>query len=72
MRKLDLNDIDRLFDYLMHLSFETKKRFEPHSIDQQSIIELYKYSDIHFGYAAIDIETSEIVAFHYKNWLFGA
>jgi len=63
LRKIDSNDIDKLCDYLQHLSLETKKRFEPHPFDKQSIIGFYKYSDTHIGYIALDIETSEIVAY---------
>lgn len=63
LRKLNSNDIDKLFDYLQHLRLETKKRFEPHSFDKQSIVQFHQNSGINLGYIALDIETTEIIAY---------
>lgn len=63
LRRLNSNDLDNLFDYLQNLSGETKKRFEPHQFDKQSIIDFYKDPSIHLGYVAHDIETKKIIAY---------
>ncbi len=63
LRKLSLNDLDLLTNYLLKLSAATKKRFGPHPFDKQSISDLYNRSDTYRGYVGIDMETNKIVAY---------
>lgn len=63
LRRLNINDLDDLFDYLQNLSAETKNRFGPHKSDKQSIIDFYTPGDLNSGYIACDIVTNQIVAY---------
>jgi diamine N-acetyltransferase len=63
IRRLTAEDFDSLFDYLQQLSPETKKRFGPHALDQEAILDLYKFPDQYLGYIALDTGTLEIIAY---------
>lgn len=63
LKRVDHNDFDRLNTYFQELSSDTLKRYGPHQFDLQSITELYINSDMNMGYIAINIETSEIIAY---------
>lgn len=63
LRRLNSNDFDNLFYYLLNLSTVTKKRFGPHLFDKQSVIDFYNNTDINIGYVAQSIDTNEIVAY---------
>jgi len=63
LRKLTLDDIDKVSGYLQHLGPDTIKRYGPHGFDKQSIRDLYQNPDEYTGYIAQDTETSEIVAY---------
>jgi len=63
LRRFKIDDIDQLFQYLQHLSSETRKRFGPHHFDKQSIIDFYKNADEYLSYVAQDIDTSELIAY---------
>ena len=63
LRKLTLDDIDQLSDYFQQLGAATVKRYGPHGFDKQSISALYQNPHEYSGYIALDIETSEVVAY---------
>lgn len=63
LRKLQPTDFDKLFIYLQHLSEGTKRRFGPHLFDRRSIIDFYSTAEFYSGYIAIDIESTEIIAY---------
>lgn len=63
VRKLTTDDIDKLSEYLQHLSPDTVKRFGPHGFDKQSVSALYQNPDEYSGYIAQDLETSAIIAY---------
>ena len=63
LRKLTPGDIIQLSDYLQNLGPDTVKRFGPHGFDKQSISALYQNPDEYTGYIALEVETSEIVAY---------
>jgi diamine N-acetyltransferase len=63
LRKLNLNDIDSLYEYLQNLSDETKNRFGPHRFDKESIINFHQHANSHFGYVAFSAETAEMIAY---------
>lgn len=63
LRRLKPGDFDKLYEYLQHLSPDTKKRFGPHPFDKKSILDVYGNSDDHQGFIAQDTETLEIVAY---------
>jgi diamine N-acetyltransferase len=63
LRRLESSDFDKLYHYLQQLSTDTKKRFGPHEYKKLSIRNFYANSNMHIGYIAIDIVTTEIVAY---------
>jgi GNAT superfamily N-acetyltransferase len=63
LRKFQLQDSRNLAEYLSHLCPETKKRFGPHSFDEQTIADLYESSSDLLGYLAIDPDTTWIEAY---------
>jgi ribosomal protein S18 acetylase RimI-like enzyme len=63
LRKLTVDDIDKLSHYLQNLGPGTVKRYGPHGFDKQSVSELYKNLNQYTGYIAIDTETSGIIAY---------
>jgi len=63
LRKLIPADIDNLYTYLQNLGPDTIKRYGPHKFDKQSIAELYQNDGNHTAYIALDIETSQIIAY---------
>ena len=62
IRRLQLNDLDNLYNYLQNLSDETKRRFGPHKFDRESLTEFYE-SDMNLGYIALESETNHIIAY---------
>ncbi|MEI8366663.1 MAG: GNAT family N-acetyltransferase [Parachlamydiaceae bacterium] len=62
-RRFGPEDIGGLYDYLQKLGVESKRRFSPHSFDQQSIADFYQKPDEHLGYLAFDHTTREIIAY---------
>ncbi len=62
-RRFDLSDASNLAGYLNHLSPGSKKRFGPHSFDEQAIADLYQGSSDLRGYLAIDPDTTFIEAY---------
>lgn len=62
-RRFNLSDAKNLAGYLDHLSLGSKKRFGPHSFDEQSITDLYQSSSNLRGYLAIDPDTTYIEAY---------
>ncbi len=62
-RRLCLEDLENLFDYLQRLSADTKKKFGPHPFDKQTIIDFYKNTNQHLGYVAEVFLTKEIIAY---------
>lgn len=63
VRKLTPADVDKLTDYFQRLGAETLKRYGPHKFDKQSLKEIYQNPGDHTAYIAVDIETSEIIAY---------
>jgi GNAT superfamily N-acetyltransferase len=63
LRKLTLNDVDGLFEYLQKLSPGTRKKFGPHLFDKQSIFDFYKNSEGNIAYGGFDCESSEMIAY---------
>ena len=63
LRRLEVSDYTKLIDYLDWLSFETKNRFGPHPYDEKTLIDLFGNPSGHSGYLAIDLQTSDIVAY---------
>lgn len=63
LRKLNPGDFDKLVNYFQHLTPETLRRYGPHKFDKQSLIGIYQNSDEFKGYVAVDMETSEIIAY---------
>ena len=63
VRKLTPIDVDKLFDYFQRLGPDTLKRYGPHKFDKDSITEIFQNPGDHTAYIAMDIETSEIVAY---------
>ncbi len=63
LRKLIPEDIDKLCAYLKNLGPDTTKRYGPHKFDKLSVAELYQNDGNHTAYIALDIETSEIIAY---------
>jgi diamine N-acetyltransferase len=63
LRRLESADFNKLYYYLQNLSEATKKRFGPHQFDLLSIRNFYANSNMHIGYIAIDIASTEIVAY---------
>lgn len=62
IRRLHLNDLDNLYNYLQTLSAETKRRFGPHNFDRGSLTEFYE-SNMHLGYIALESDTNDIIAY---------
>lgn len=63
LKKLQEQDFYLLFQYLDHLSPETKRRFGPHPFDLDSITAFYKTADLHWGYIGLDQATNQIIAY---------
>lgn len=63
LRKLTLDDIDKLSNYLQNLGPDTVKRFGPHEFDKQSVSTIFQDPDHYTGYIAEDSYTSEIIAY---------
>ncbi len=63
LRKLIPADIDKLTYYFQCLGPGTLKRYGPHKFDTQSITEIYQPHGDHTAYIALDMETSEIIAY---------
>ncbi len=63
LRKLNANDIDRLVEYLHHLSDETKHRFAPHHYDKKSIVEFYSWPNENTGFVTEIAEHAKIIAY---------
>lgn len=63
LRKLTPEDIDMLNDYWLKLGPDTIRRFGPHQFDKQSVAALFQNSGDHTAYIALDIATSEIIAY---------
>lgn len=63
MRRLDSGDLEKLLDFLHHLSADTQKRFGPHSFDRQSVIDFYDNPQKHWAVVAEDLESGAIVAY---------
>lgn len=63
LRKLNANDIDRLVDYLHHLSDETKHRFAPHHYDKKSIFEFYSWPNENTAFVAETSAHEVIIAY---------
>lgn len=62
LRRLQLNDLDNLYNYLQDLSDETKRRFGPHKFDRESLTEFYEL-DMNLGYIALESDTNHIIAY---------
>jgi len=63
LRKLTLADVDKLTYYFQCLGPDTLKRYGPHKFDKDSITEIYQNPGDHTAYIAVDLETSEIIAY---------
>jgi GNAT superfamily N-acetyltransferase len=63
LRKLIPADVGKLSDYFQHLGPDTLKRYGPHKFDKQLLTEIYQNPGDHTAYIALDIETSEIIAY---------
>ena len=63
LRKLNANDLDRLTDYLHHLSDETKKRFAPHHYDKKSIIDFFSWPNENNGFVAEAVTEGSIIGY---------
>ncbi len=62
LRRLHLNDLDNLYNYLQNLSAETKRRFGPHKFDLLSLTEFYE-SNMYLGYIVLESDTNNIIAY---------
>lgn len=63
LRVLTPDDMDKLTDYLQKLGPDTVRRYGPHKFDKQSVTEIYQNSGEHAAYIALDVGTSEIIAY---------
>lgn len=63
LRRLTVDDIDLLFNYLQQLSEATKKRFGPHPFDKQSVVDFYQEAGSHRGYVALSSDQPAIIAY---------
>jgi GNAT superfamily N-acetyltransferase len=63
IRKLEISDFDTLIHYFQNLSESTKKRFEPHVFDKQTLFDLYASPGDFIGFIAIETDTGIIVAY---------
>ena len=63
LRRLNIEDIGPVCDYLQRLSTVTKSRFGPHGFDKPAVIDLYKQPNEYWGYLAVDNLTKEIIAY---------
>lgn len=63
VRLLTGTDHDKLTHYLLQLSPETKKRFEPHPFDKAAVSHFYQANPFNHGYIAEDTGDGSIVAY---------
>lgn len=63
VRLLTGTDHDKLTHYLLQLSPETKKRFEPHPFDKAAVSHFYQGNPFNHGYIAEDTSDGSIAAY---------
>lgn len=63
LQKWHIEDLERLLDYLIELSPETKKRFAPHHFDLETLHLLFQKSDEYIGYTAKHLSENKIIAY---------
>jgi ribosomal protein S18 acetylase RimI-like enzyme len=68
---LKIIDIENLLNYLNGLSAESKKRFEPHPFDRESVLQLMNNNLTYFMYSAKETSNQQIVAYAIikRGWL---
>lgn len=62
-RPLQNLDEDRLLDYLLHLSPQTRLLFGPHPYEKQAIRDFYKPVNLNQGFLAIEPQSHSIIAY---------
>lgn len=62
-RRLTGSDYDTLTHYLLQLSPESKKRFEPHPFDKVAVSHFFQTNPYNTGYIAEDTSDGSIVAY---------
>ncbi len=63
IRRLNGNDLDRLYHYLKSLSPLTRSRFGPHSFELGAIETFYHEQSRHIGFVAVDRMKDEFIGY---------
>jgi diamine N-acetyltransferase len=62
-RQITADDLENLLLYLHQLSPDSRKRFGPHRFDMDTLSQLYKKSNDHIGYIAVEENSGKIIAY---------
>lgn len=62
-RRLSIDDIEPLRDYLHNLSQETKSRFGPHEFDRATLDNLFIHNNEHLAYIGVLRNTGRVMAY---------
>lgn len=63
IRRLNVNDFDKLYQYQQSLSPLTKSRFGPHSFERQAIETFYHEQSRHIGFVTVDAMKDEFIGY---------
>jgi len=63
IRKLTLDDLDSLLEYLGNLSESSRKRFGPHAFDQSTLWNIFSDQTHNIGFIAVEVSSQKIIAY---------